>query len=193
MPPAGFESAIPNKWTATDPRLRLRGPRGRQIILSLPLNIQGDYTGNRTERTFADKWITVCEAGCLFSWKVWYMFQTYSSACKSQWQIPVYTSVGVFINVDSVKLIAITLTLDSYVITSSLRSPVKSTSVCDNRAFKTKVSLYARSPLVNLSRRALSGRWSSFGKRVWFTESHIVLIILFSLYDLFIHFFLNIK
>ena len=51
------------------------------------------------------------------------------------------TSVGVFINVDSVKLIAITLTLDSYVITSSLRSPVKSTSVCDNRVFKTEVSL----------------------------------------------------
>jgi len=51
------------------------------------------------------------------------------------------TSVGVFINVDSVELIAITLTLDSYVITSSLRSPVKSTSVCDNRVFKTEVSL----------------------------------------------------
>ena len=28
-----------------------------------------------------------------------------------------------------------------------------------------------------LSRRAQSGLWSSFRKRVWFTESHIVLII----------------
>ena len=28
-----------------------------------------------------------------------------------------------------------------------------------------------------LSRRAQSGRWSSFGKRLWLTESHIVLII----------------
>jgi len=35
-----------------------------------------------------------------------------------------------------------------------------------------------RSPFVTLlSRGAQSGRWSSFGKRVWFTESHIVLII----------------
>jgi hypothetical protein len=49
------------------------------------------------------------------------------------------TSVGAFINVDSVKLIASTLTLDSSVITSSLRSPVKSTSVCNNRAFETQV------------------------------------------------------
>jgi len=35
-----------------------------------------------------------------------------------------------------------------------------------------------RSPFVTcLSRRSQSGRWSSFRKRVWFTESHIVLII----------------
>jgi len=38
----------------------------------------------------------------------------------------------------------------------------------------------ARSPFVTLlSRRAQSGRWSSFGKRVWFNESHILLIISF--------------
>jgi len=43
-------------------------------------------------------------------------------------------------------------------------------------------SLSTRSPCVNsLSRRAQSGRWSSFGKRVWFTESHTVLIISFYL------------
>jgi len=40
------------------------------------------------------------------------------------------------------------------------------------------------SPFVTLlSRRAQSGRWSFFGKRVWFSESHIVLII--SFYPLF--------
>jgi len=34
-----------------------------------------------------------------------------------------------------------------------------------------------RSPFVTLlSRRAQSGRWSSFGRRVWFTESHLVLL-----------------
>jgi len=37
-----------------------------------------------------------------------------------------------------------------------------------------------RSPFVTLlSRPAQSGRWSSFGKWVWFTESHLVLIIPF--------------
>jgi len=37
-----------------------------------------------------------------------------------------------------------------------------------------------RSPFVSLlSRRPQSGRWSSSGKRVWFTESHIILIISF--------------
>jgi hypothetical protein len=45
-----------------------------------------------------------------------------------------------------------------------------------------------RSPFVTLlSRRAQSGRRSSFGKRVWFTESHLVLIISFLLV-LFTHF-----
>jgi len=40
----------------------------------------------------------------------------------------------------------------------------------------------ARSPFVTLlSRRAQTGRWSSFGKRVWFTESHTVLITYFLL------------
>ena len=43
-----------------------------------------------------------------------------------------------------------------------------------------------RSPFLNLlSRLAQSGRWSSFGKRVWFTESHIFLIISFYLFYLF--------
>jgi hypothetical protein len=41
-------------------------------------------------------------------------------------------------------------------------------------------SLSTRSPCVTVSSRcAQSARWSSFGKRVWFTESHIVLIISF--------------
>ena len=41
---------------------------------------------------------------------------------------------------------------------------------------------YARSPFVTLlSRHAQSGRWSSFGKRVQFTESHILLITSFYL------------
>jgi len=39
-----------------------------------------------------------------------------------------------------------------------------------------------RSPFVTLvSQCAQSGRWSSFGKRVWFTESHIVLLLSFYL------------
>jgi len=42
------------------------------------------------------------------------------------------------------------------------------------------VRLYTRSPFVSLlSRRAQYGRRSSFGNWVWFTESHIVLIIYF--------------
>ena len=49
------------------------------------------------------------------------------------------------------------------------------------------------SPFVSLlSRRAQYGRWSSFGKRVWFTESHIVLIISFLLVALFTQFILDI-
>ena len=43
-----------------------------------------------------------------------------------------------------------------------------------------------------LSRLAQSGRWSSFGKWVWFTESHLVLIISFLLV-LFTQFILDIK
>ena len=47
---------------------------------------------------------------------------------------------------------------------------------CNKSGYSTQ------SPFLSLlSRRAQSGRWSSFGKRVWFTESHIVLIIVFSL------------
>jgi len=44
-----------------------------------------------------------------------------------------------------------------------------------------------RSPLLPyLSRHTQSGRWSSFGKRVWFTESHITLVISFCLFTSFI-------
>ena len=43
-----------------------------------------------------------------------------------------------------------------------------------------------------LYRRARSGRWTSFRRRVWFIKSHIVLLILFLLI-LFIHFILDIK
>jgi len=47
-----------------------------------------------------------------------------------------------------------------------------------------------RSPFVtSLSRRAQTGTWSSFGKRVWFTESHIVLFF----YLLFCLFIIDIK
>ena len=50
------------------------------------------------------------------------------------------------------------------------------------------------SPFVSLlSRCAQYGRWSSFGKRVRFTESHIVLIISFLLVVLFTQFILDIK
>jgi len=45
-----------------------------------------------------------------------------------------------------------------------------------------------RSPFVILlSRRAQYGSWSSFGKRVWFTESHLVLIIYFFHFLFFIY------
>jgi len=56
-----------------------------------------------------------------------------------------------------------------------------------------KFILSTRPPFVTLlSRRAQSGRRSSFGKRVWLTESHIVLIIYFLLV-LFTQFILDIK
>jgi len=49
-----------------------------------------------------------------------------------------------------------------------------------------------RSPFVTLlSRRAQFGRWSSFGKRVWFTVSHTVLIISFLLFVLFTQFIVD--
>ena len=52
----------------------------------------------------------------------------------------------------------------------------------------------ARSPFVSLlSRSAQSGRWSSFGKRVWFTKSHIDLVISFLLVVLFTRSILDIK
>ena len=51
--------------------------------------------------------------------------------------------------------------------------------------FRTSDS--TRSPFVTLlSRSAQSGRWSSFGKRLWFTESHNFLIISFVLFTQFI-------
>ena len=50
-----------------------------------------------------------------------------------------------------------------------------------------------RSPFLTwVSRRAQSGRWSSFDRRVWFTESHIVLVIYF-IVVLFTQFILNIQ
>ena len=43
-------------------------------------------------------------------------------------------------------------------------------------------SFSTQSPFITLmSWRAQYGRWSSFGRRVWFTESHLVLIVVFSL------------
>ena len=51
-----------------------------------------------------------------------------------------------------------------------------------------------RSPfLTSLSRRPQFGRWPSFGKRMWFTESRIVLANSFSLFVLFTRFILAIK
>jgi len=44
-----------------------------------------------------------------------------------------------------------------------------------------------------LSRCAQSGRRTSFERRVWFTESHIVLVIVSLFIVLFIHFILDIK
>ena len=39
---------------------------------------------------------------------------------------------------------------------------------------------FTRSPFLPcLSRRAQPGRRTSLGRRVWFTESHVVLVILF--------------
>ena len=64
------------------------------------------------------------------------------------------------------------------------------------RTYEVKASFSTQStqsPFVTLlSRRAQSGRWPSFGKRVWFTESHIVLIIYFLLV-LFTQFTLDVK
>jgi len=44
-----------------------------------------------------------------------------------------------------------------------------------------------------LSQCAQFGRRTSFRRRVWFTESHIVLVIFFFTYILFVHFILDIK
>jgi hypothetical protein len=44
--------------------------------------------------------------------------------------------------------------------------------------------------LCTLSRRAQSGRRTSFGRRVWFTELHTVLAIFFLIIDLFIYLFI---
>ena len=47
--------------------------------------------------------------------------------------------------------------------------------------------------VTSLFRRAQSGRWSSFGKRVWFTESHLVFSYYPFTYVLFTQFILDIK
>ena len=53
----------------------------------------------------------------------------------------------------------------------------------------TQTNYSTRSPFVPLlSRHAQSGRWSSFGKRVWFTEPHLVLVIFFFNYVLYVFF-----
>jgi len=50
-----------------------------------------------------------------------------------------------------------------------------------------RIEYSTRSPLLPcLSRRTQSGMRSSFGKRVWFTESHIVLVISFCLFTSYI-------
>jgi hypothetical protein len=57
--------------------------------------------------------------------------------------------------------------------------------------FSCKVRFSTRSPLLPcLSRHTQSGRRSSFGKRVWFTESHIILVFFLVL---FTNVILNIK
>ena len=76
-----------------------------------------------------------------------------------------------------------------------------SVSPCSEYSYYPTISLRlshppfsTRSPFVILlSRRAQSGRWSSFGKRAWFTESHLVLVIFFFTYVLFINFIIDIK
>jgi hypothetical protein len=48
-------------------------------------------------------------------------------------------------------------------------------------------TISTRSPLLPcLSRHTQSGKWSSFGKRVWFTETHIILVISFYLFTRYI-------
>ena len=55
----------------------------------------------------------------------------------------------------------------------------------------TRCSYFTRSPFVPcLSWLAQSGTRTCFERRVWFIESHIVLVIFFVLIDLFIHLFL---
>jgi hypothetical protein len=50
---------------------------------------------------------------------------------------------------------------------------------------------FTRSPFLPwLSKRAQSDRKTSFGRRVWFTESNTVLVIFFLIIDLFIHLYL---
>jgi len=61
-------------------------------------------------------------------------------------------------------------------------------------SYLDNVRYFTRSPVLScLSRRAQSGRRTSFGRRAWFIESHMVLVIFFLLVDLFMHFILDIK
>jgi hypothetical protein len=50
--------------------------------------------------------------------------------------------------------------------------------------------IHDRSFTTCMSRRAQFGRRTSFERRMWFIESHIVLVIFFLLIDLFIHLYL---
>ena len=70
---------------------------------------------------------------------------------------------------------------------------MKSQSLGANIYIYIYIYIYStRSPLLTcMSRRAQSGRRSSFGKRVWFTESHIVLITSFLLVVLFTRFIVD--
>jgi len=58
---------------------------------------------------------------------------------------------------------------------------------CLNKLLRKSRTYCTRSPFLNLlSRHAQSGRWSSLGKRVWFTESAICLYLFFYLLNLFL-------
>ena len=123
------------------------------------------------------KWVTLNAAPCSSElWRGW----RYTSASLLCLQRVSPDDLYLYI-IQSTKFSQGYSTIKYYFVTERcpMSTGIRSKAPCSGH----RIGPSTRSPFVTLlSQRAQSGRWSFFGKRVWFTESHIVLIISFFIY-----------